>query len=110
MFNVAIGPVMVRAVAVPPRVNPVPAAVVRVPSGTERVTVRLVESTSPKVVAPKTRFPAKSSVTVKELGAVTVGTSLTGVMVMVLLTDPVNNPSETLVVNTRAALLFRAVV
>lgn len=56
--------------------------------------------------AGQARLPRPSSVTVNEAGADTFGASLTGMIPIVLLAERESWPSVTVVVSTRATVLF----
>ena len=103
-------PAKVLAVAVPPSVMPATVAAVSVPSATLSVTVSEGESTSAKGAGGvgQTRLPATSSVTLNDVGADTVGASLTGVIEMVLVCEAESARSETVVVRVRATVLLAA--
>lgn len=99
-----------RAVAVPPTAIPGAATVAIVPSTTRRVTFNDAESTSVngRPSAGQTSGLPTSSVTVNAVGAATLGASLTGWIMIVLLADRDTSPSETVVVRVRASVLSAA--
>lgn len=86
----------------------------RIPNGFEAsadiVKIILFESTSVTEFGANTKVLGVSSTVWKDAGTVKTGASLTGVILMVLVSDPVNDPSDAVVVKTQAALLFNAVV
>ena len=98
----------------PPTVTAGVLAAEIVPSATASVTVRLAESTSANGVdlAGQTRLPFRSSVTLNDAGAETIGASLTGVIVSKLEADekrlllPLD--SAIVVVIVRGAVLLEA--
>src|SRR5690606_21311198 len=78
----AIVPVMVKALAVPPTVTPVPLVAASAPVGTENVAVTIPGPASTSAKLMPVSAEGSSSFTAMVAGTVTVGASFTGVILM----------------------------
>ena len=85
-LSAAVGPVKVRATALPATVTPASLVESTVPSSTASVTVRTGDSTSAKgrAMSAHDSTPLTSSTTVNSVGAWTIGRSLTAVIAIVV--------------------------